>query len=189
MWVAVVVMKHMRKRWRSWRGSMQHNNIRNANSLQAALKKRPRGMLVEDWEWLVTEHYSDPEFWEGKQPTAAKIFKAARKAKTGNLEGQDAEKYEEIISTTDKHPEFSQFELIEKYHNHIVCFGHGVTPKDVRGLELSKVDLMIEIQEKNQQINSLTGRVDASESNHQKKIEEIKTAHEVQMAEMKESHQ
>lgn len=56
MWVAVMekfkgggiedrkvqVMKHMRKLWRSWRGSMQHNNIRNANSLQAALKKRPR---------------------------------------------------------------------------------------------------------------------------------------------------
>ena len=42
---------------------MQHNNIRNANNLQAALKKRPRGMLVEDWEWLVTKHYSDPEFW------------------------------------------------------------------------------------------------------------------------------
>ena len=47
---------------------------------------------------------------------------------------------------------------------------------------------MAEIQEKNQQINSLTGHVDALESNHQKKIEEIKTAHEVQMAEMKESH-
>ena len=45
---------------------MQHNNIRNANSLQAALKKRPRGMLVQDWEWLVTEHYSDPEFWVTK---------------------------------------------------------------------------------------------------------------------------
>ena len=42
---------------------MQHNNIRNANNLQAALKKRPRGMLVEDWEWLVIEHYSDQEFW------------------------------------------------------------------------------------------------------------------------------
>ena len=64
-----------------------------------------------------------------------------------------------------------------------------MTPKDVRGPQLSKVDLMKEIQEKNQQINSLTGRVDALESNHQKKIEEMKTAHEVQMAEMKESHQ
>jgi len=30
---------------------------------------------------------------EGKQPTIAEIFKATRKAKTGNLEGQDAEKY------------------------------------------------------------------------------------------------
>ena len=48
---------------------------------------------------------------------------------------------------------------------------------------------MTEIQEKNQQINSLTGRVDALESNHQKKIEETKTTHEVQMAKMKQSHQ
>lgn len=30
---------------------------------------------------------------EGKQPTVAEIFKATRKAKIGNLEGQDAEKY------------------------------------------------------------------------------------------------
>ena len=57
-----------------------------------------------------------------------------------------------------------------------------MTPKDVRGPQPSKVDLMTEIQEKNQQINSFTGRVDTSESNHQKKIEEMKTAHEVQMA-------
>ena len=64
-----------------------------------------------------------------------------------------------------------------------------MTPKDVRGPQPSKVDLMTEIQEKNQQIKSLTGRVDALESNHQRKIEEMKTAHEVQMTEMKESHQ
>ncbi|KAJ8438592.1 hypothetical protein Cgig2_031341 [Carnegiea gigantea] len=48
--------------------------------------------------------------------------------------------------------------LIEKCfgtqdHNHVVCFGHGVTAKDVWGPQSSKVDLMVEIQEKNQQIN------------------------------------
>ncbi|KAJ8422312.1 hypothetical protein Cgig2_021121 [Carnegiea gigantea] len=74
-------------------------------------------------------------------------------------------------------------------HDHVVCFGYGVTPKDVWGLQPSKVDLMAEIQEKNEQTNALTGCVDALESNHQKKIEEMKTAHEVHMAEMKESHQ
>ncbi|KAJ8426981.1 hypothetical protein Cgig2_033929 [Carnegiea gigantea] len=80
---------------------------------------------------------------------------------------------EEIISVVDKHPEFSQFELIKKCfgpqdHDYTVCFGHGVTPKDLQGPQPSKVDLVIEIQEKNQQINSLTGHVDALELNHQK---------------------
>ncbi|KAJ8444498.1 hypothetical protein Cgig2_024062 [Carnegiea gigantea] len=94
----------------------------------------------------------------------------------------------------EKHPKFSQFELIKKCfgpqdHDHVICFGHGVTPKDVRGPQPSKADLMAEIQQKNEQINSLTDRVDALELNHQKKIEEMKTAHEVHMAEMKESHQ
>ncbi|KAJ8438325.1 hypothetical protein Cgig2_013373 [Carnegiea gigantea] len=103
------------------------------------------------------------------------------------------EELEEIISTTEKHSKFSQFKLIEKCfglqdHDHVVCFGHGVTPKDVRGPQPSKVDLVVEIQEKNKQINSLTGHVDALESNHQKKIEEMKTACEVHMAKMKESH-
>ncbi|KAJ8432708.1 hypothetical protein Cgig2_009766 [Carnegiea gigantea] len=78
---------------------------------------------------------------------------------------------------------------IDQDHDHVIYFGHGVTPKDVRGPQPSKVNLMTEIREKNQQINSLTSRVDALESNHQKKIKEMKTAHEVQMAEMKESHQ
>ncbi|KAJ8440214.1 hypothetical protein Cgig2_023979 [Carnegiea gigantea] len=139
---------------------------------------RPRGMnLVKEVARLKDGGK------EGKQPTVAEIFKAIQKAKTGSLEGQDAEKYEEIISTADKHPEFSQFELIEKCfgpqdHYHVVCFGHGATPKDVWGSQPSKVNLM-----------SLTGHVDALESNHQKKIEEIKTTQEVQMAEKKESRQ
>ncbi|KAJ8438306.1 hypothetical protein Cgig2_018786 [Carnegiea gigantea] len=90
------------------------------------------------------------------------------KFKGGGIENR---KVQEIISTADKHPEFSQFELIGKCfgpqdHDHVICFGHGVTPKDVQGPQPSKVDLMTEIQEKNQQINSLTGRVAALESNH-----------------------
>ncbi|KAJ8438346.1 hypothetical protein Cgig2_015273 [Carnegiea gigantea] len=77
----------------------------------------------------------------------------------------------------DEHQKFSQFELIEKCcrpqdHNHVLCFGQAVTPKD----------------EKNRQ-NSLTDSVDALESNYQKKIEEMQTAHERYMAKMKESHQ
>ncbi|KAJ8441626.1 hypothetical protein Cgig2_010267 [Carnegiea gigantea] len=101
---------------------------------------------------------------------------------------------EEIISTVDKHPKFSQFELVEKCfrpqdHGHVVCFGHGVTPKDVWAPQTSKVDLIAKIQEKNEQIESLTGRVDALELNHEKKIKEMKSTHEVHMAEMKESHQ
>ena len=73
-------------------------------------------------------------------------------------------------------------------HDHVVSFGHGVTPEDVRGLQLSKVGLMAEIQENNGQINTLTSRVDVLESNHQKKIQEMQTAHEWHMVEMKESH-
>ncbi|KAJ8444796.1 hypothetical protein Cgig2_032121 [Carnegiea gigantea] len=143
---------------------------------------RPRGMnlvkevaRLKDGEKLGVEFYNNGVVGgkEGKQPTVTEIFKATRKAKTGNLEGQDAEKYLTNILN----------------HDHVICFGHGVTPKYVRGPQLSKVDLITEIQEKNQQINSLTGHVDALESNHQKKINEMKTAHEVQMAEMKEPHQ
>ncbi|KAJ8435686.1 hypothetical protein Cgig2_021643 [Carnegiea gigantea] len=85
-------------------------------------------------------------------------------------------------------------QLIKKYlgpqdHDLVISFGHRVTPKDVQGPQPGKVNLLAEIQEKNEQINLLGGHVDALELNHRKKTEEMQTAHEMHMAEMKECHQ
>ncbi|KAJ8443700.1 hypothetical protein Cgig2_032323 [Carnegiea gigantea] len=59
--------------------------------------------------------------------------------------------------------------------------GNKIQIINVWGLQLSEVELMAEIQENND-------RVDALESNHQKKIKVMQAAHERHMAEMKESH-
>lgn len=43
---------------------MKQLHLKNVSSLEEALspKNVPKSLLKEDWEWLVLEHYTDPEF-------------------------------------------------------------------------------------------------------------------------------
>jgi len=56
-------MSLARRYWTNWRGEMSQT-LKKVSSLEEALKpeKVPKGLLWEDWEWLVLEHYTDPDF-------------------------------------------------------------------------------------------------------------------------------
>jgi len=68
----------------------------------------------------------------------------------------------------------SQFELVEKCfkrqdRDRVICFGLGMKPKDVRGLEPRKVDLKAQLEQKNQHISKLESRLN--------NIEHLETDH------------
>jgi len=51
----------------------------------------------------------------------------------------------------------------------VICFGYGMRPKDIRGPQLSKADLKVELLIKDRQISDLRGRMD--------NIEELEANH------------
>ncbi|KAG5580355.1 hypothetical protein H5410_050982 [Solanum commersonii] len=49
------VLKHLRRLWNTWRGSL-HMNAKS-KPLKEVLKDVPQGVDKSDWEWLVKEHF------------------------------------------------------------------------------------------------------------------------------------
>ncbi|KAJ8444747.1 hypothetical protein Cgig2_033755 [Carnegiea gigantea] len=47
-----------------WRGEMMQRNLKGLSSAPKALKTQnhPKTLTEEDWEWLIVEHYMDPDF-------------------------------------------------------------------------------------------------------------------------------
>jgi len=58
------IMRQARTLWNKWRGEMKQLHLKNVSCLEEALspKNVPKSLLKEDWEWLVLEHYTDPDF-------------------------------------------------------------------------------------------------------------------------------
>ena len=55
-------LDHMRRLWNNWRGILKQNSIKAKGGLEHALEETPNDLIPEDWHWLVTEHYLNPEF-------------------------------------------------------------------------------------------------------------------------------
>ncbi|XP_020259148.1 uncharacterized protein LOC109835587 [Asparagus officinalis] len=56
-----LVMRHLRDLWNKWRGDMHRKYVKE-NSLQVALRNKPTEVSVDDWDWLVKEHYFSSKF-------------------------------------------------------------------------------------------------------------------------------
>ena len=56
-----LVMRHLRDLWNKWRGDMHRKYVKE-NSLQVALRNNPTEVSVDDWDWLVKEHYFSSKF-------------------------------------------------------------------------------------------------------------------------------
>ncbi|KAH0667872.1 hypothetical protein KY285_029078 [Solanum tuberosum] len=54
------VLKHMRRLWNNWKGSL-HMNVKS-KPLREVLKDVPEGVDKSDWEWLVKEHFLSKKF-------------------------------------------------------------------------------------------------------------------------------
>ncbi|XP_020262532.1 uncharacterized protein LOC109838506 [Asparagus officinalis] len=61
-----LVMRHLRDLWNKWRGDMHRKYVKE-NSLQVALRNKPTEVSVDDWDWLVKEHYFSSKFQKASQ--------------------------------------------------------------------------------------------------------------------------
>ncbi|KAH0730145.1 hypothetical protein KY289_001333 [Solanum tuberosum] len=76
------VLKHMRRLWNNWRGSM-HMNAKS-KPLKEVLKDVPQGVDKSDWEWLVKEHFLTEKFKETSTRNARNRSKLSMPHCTGS---------------------------------------------------------------------------------------------------------
>ncbi|KAH0724859.1 hypothetical protein KY284_000724 [Solanum tuberosum] len=76
------VLKHMRRLWNNWRGSL-HMNVKS-KPLREVLKKVPEGVDKSDWEWLVKEHFLSKKFKETSTRNAMNRSKLSMPHRTGS---------------------------------------------------------------------------------------------------------
>jgi len=57
-------MRQARNLWNKWRGEMKQLRLKKVSSLEEVLSSKNvlKSLLKEDWEWLVLEHYTNPDF-------------------------------------------------------------------------------------------------------------------------------
>ncbi|KAH0751289.1 hypothetical protein KY290_030521 [Solanum tuberosum] len=133
------VLKHMRRLWNNWKGSL-HMNVKS-KPLREVLKDVPEGVDKSDWEWLVKEHFLSKKFKGGKHgnpPDMATIFFETRKKDNKLLEPETNQKYEEIQELLQVEPSLTNIEVVERCFgpqskSHVVGFGGGITSKDLKG--------------------------------------------------------
>nr|CAD1833844.1 unnamed protein product [Ananas comosus var. bracteatus] len=106
-------------------------------------------------------------------PSLATIFFETRK-KGGQLEGDNTnKKYNEILEASQSQPELSNIELIEKCfgtqcRQHVVCYGGGVKPTDLKPSYSSRAELNAKLCETQKENQSLRSRMDGMEAELQK---------------------
>ncbi|XP_048502572.1 uncharacterized protein LOC125498432 [Beta vulgaris subsp. vulgaris] len=116
---------------------------------------------------------------EGKEPPPiSAVFKRTRKRKSGDLDEDEDGKYNEIVDVEKENPSLSHFEVVEKCFGEqdrgsVVCFGFGVTPKDVRGPLPSRAELMARIQEKERENVDLNKKIDEIKEDYGKKMNDM----------------
>ncbi|OIT29436.1 hypothetical protein A4A49_35319 [Nicotiana attenuata] len=76
------VLKHMRKLWNNWRGSM-HKNIKS-KPFRDALREVPEGVDESDWKWLVKEHFLTEKFKETSTRNSINRSKLTMPHRTGS---------------------------------------------------------------------------------------------------------
>ncbi|KAH0728694.1 hypothetical protein KY284_004559 [Solanum tuberosum] len=76
------VLKHMRRLWNNWRGSL-HMNLKS-KPLREVLKDVPEGVDKSDWEWLVKEHFLSKKFKETSTRNAMNRSKLSMPHRTGS---------------------------------------------------------------------------------------------------------
>ncbi|XP_070038645.1 uncharacterized protein [Nicotiana tomentosiformis] len=112
------VLKHMRRLWNNWRGSL--HIIVKSKPLHDVLKDVPEGVDKSDWEWLVKEHFLSEK------------FKA------------------EIQELVRSEPSLINIEVVERCFGpqckiHVFGFGGGITAKELKDGNSSKVELLDEL--------------------------------------------
>ncbi|XP_047316043.1 uncharacterized protein LOC124919761 [Impatiens glandulifera] len=75
---------------------------------------------------------------DGNPPNIASMFHETRKSGEGIVDLEAIEKYNEICDLMEMEPSLSNMEVIEKCfgtqkHDHVIGYGGGVKPKDMRG--------------------------------------------------------
>ncbi|KAH0698842.1 hypothetical protein KY284_013057 [Solanum tuberosum] len=76
------VLKHMRRLWNNWRGSL-HINMKS-KPLREVLKDVPEGVDKSDWEWLVKDHFLSEKFKEKSTRNAMNRSKLSMPHRTGS---------------------------------------------------------------------------------------------------------
>ena len=57
------ILDHVKKLWINWRGDLHRHFVKPNKTMQEAMKKVPKDIPKDDWEWLVKEHFSAGSFW------------------------------------------------------------------------------------------------------------------------------
>ncbi|CAI0424887.1 unnamed protein product, partial [Linum tenue] len=92
---------------------------------------------------------------DGSPPTIDKVFFETHKS-NGEIKEQAAkERHAGLVETCEANPELEPMELVEKYygeqrHGHIIGFGGGLRPKDLKGSDaLSRAELASKLRDSN----------------------------------------
>uniref|UniRef100_A0A8R7P3A9 Uncharacterized protein n=1 Tax=Triticum urartu TaxID=4572 RepID=A0A8R7P3A9_TRIUA len=56
------ILDHVKKLWINWRGDLHRHFVKPKKTMQEAMKKVPKDIPKDDWEWLVKEHFFSKEF-------------------------------------------------------------------------------------------------------------------------------
>ncbi|XP_033508507.1 uncharacterized protein [Nicotiana tomentosiformis] len=178
------VLKHMRKLWNNWKGSM-HKNIKY-KPFRDTLRDVPEGVDKSDWEWLVKEHFLTEKFKETSTRNSINRSKLTMPHRTGSkpireiiyeLGGKDGNPPDMatiFFETRKKDDKLVEPETNEKYvvercfgpqrKSHIVGFGGGITAKELKGSNSSKVALLEKLSATEKENESLKGRMEGLES-------------------------
>ncbi|XP_020268038.1 uncharacterized protein LOC109843511 isoform X2 [Asparagus officinalis] len=171
-----LVMRHLRDLWNKWRGDMHRKYVKE-NSLQVALRNKPTEVSVDDWDWLVKEHYFSSKFQKASQQNTLNRGKRKMLHHTGSKSfRQIAWELDEIVQVKQANPSLSDIEIVEKIwgkqsHGHITVFGGGTTLKDLRGPLPSRSDLEARVIEEKRKNQMLQQRLDEQEQQQQRMSE------------------
>ncbi|KAH0725169.1 hypothetical protein KY284_001034 [Solanum tuberosum] len=145
------VLKHMRRLWNNWRGSL-HMNAKS-KPLQEVLKYVPAGVDKDDWEWLKTSTRNAVNRSKlsmphriGSKPIREIIYELG--GKHGNPPDMATIFFEtQIQEVLQSEPYLTNIEVVERCFrpqrkSHVVGFCGGITSRDLKGGSSAKADLL-----------------------------------------------
>ncbi|CAI0461182.1 unnamed protein product [Linum tenue] len=92
---------------------------------------------------------------DGTPPTIDKVFFETHKSNGEIKEHAAKERHAGLVETCEANPELDPIELVEKFygnqnHGHIIGFGGGLRPKDLKGSDaLSRAELASKLRDSN----------------------------------------